>query len=1071
MIYQCGAMTSPQMMNPHYLKLAKMAEMMSFATEADIIQILDSGYNMNYTVPRSTNNHNRHQGYNVLHFAVENCSSANQNSIMNLLLSRGADFTRKNAQGFTPLRLAYELGKKNPFTKVPDNSMIKLLLSAHYDHYNRRNPRCDHGISHLHIACEANDIETVQFFFESDDISEDEAIGIDSKIFPGCTCLHLAVLNGYKQMFLLLVNYDADQALLNADGKNPMHIAIEKQIHYASSRYESYSCRIANEEIIDELLSLDDDLPNPTDYTGLSHFHVWCARTCELRTETLVEYLNNGVNINAALHLDSPLYPGYSALHFAAHCNFTTVKFLLERGANLLAEDARGTTPLSICLDKYNPSEIGRVLKTQIQFEPIRLESGVALISLLSKLDSIETFDNYLKSYEVNTRIPLDSPLWPGYSLLHLAVALRATCGNSRIEVCLWHGVDLTAQDVNNMTALHLAFHLKKKAFVHEILYACANTVVNLEDRYGLSHFHIACVAGNIKIVKKFLSHGVNPNQAIQADVQSVFASLYPESNFSIEIGSTPLHVAVAIESDDLVKLLLEHGANPWIPNAHGLTVVHQAFLSCKRYNWLESCFTQHPDVLQNNPVAPGGLSHFHVACHFGNVTAAQALLPLTSNISQPITAKLMTYIKKLPSDVHVGDTPLHLATRTASVDVVELLLKNGADVWAKNAGGLKPLHVALTSCRHELRVIRLLLEFEKKEKWSDDTGLTELHVACVLRDESMIERLLIAGDKPNNRINVDSAVMPGYAPLYVLIENGYPEDDNAIKLLLKYILRHYETALTDDHLSNDPTKRQKILALQKDELAVNLEELTAFHISCMTDDAEIVEKFLNLGIDINEPNDNFALRDAGFYPLHFAVKYKRQNVIEMLLKYGAYVECENKDGNTVLHLAASTSPDLLHLLLRPETKFDLAAVNIFKKSILDCLIENKNVNSNHMLEIFKYQSTVKNLTVVSRMYIVERLTFNVSENIFQSLISSVPYLSTVDENGLNFIHFIALAFKFLNEKINWQNELERKIELLEDIGCNLDHQNNEGEIFLTFLINISIKLNFRLLLPNLMSF
>ena len=45
---------------------------------------------------------------------------------------------------------------------------------------------------------------------------------------------------------------------------------------------------------------------------------------------------------------------------------------------------------------------------------------------------------------------------------------------------------------------------------------------------------------------------------------------------------------------------------------------------------------------------------------------------------------------------IQIGRTPLHFAARDNEVEMVELLLKHGADVNAKQNSGLTPLRVAM---------------------------------------------------------------------------------------------------------------------------------------------------------------------------------------------------------------------------------------------------------------------------------------------------------------------------------------------------------------------------------------
>ena len=46
------------------------------------------------------------------------------------------------------------------------------------------------------------------------------------------------------------------------------------------------------------------------------------------------------------------------------------------------------------------------------------------------------------------------------------------------------------------------------------------------------------------------------------------------------------------------------------------------------------------------------------------------------------------------------GFTPLHIASQQGNLDVVKYLVGKGADIKAKNVGGMIPIDLAKTACR-----------------------------------------------------------------------------------------------------------------------------------------------------------------------------------------------------------------------------------------------------------------------------------------------------------------------------------------------------------------------------------
>ena len=79
--------------------------------------------------------------------------------------------------------------------------------------------------------------------------------------------------------------------------------------------------------------------------------------------------------------------------------------------------------------------------------------------------------------------------------------------------------------------------------------------------------------------------------------------------------------------------------------------------------------------------------------------------------------------------DTH--STPLHLASSKWGVETVELLIQHGADVNAQNGNQSTPLHLAASShLALEGNIVRLLLKHSANSGAKDSEGRTPLQIA-----------------------------------------------------------------------------------------------------------------------------------------------------------------------------------------------------------------------------------------------------------------------------------------------------------------------------------------------------
>ncbi|KAL7301408.1 hypothetical protein TKK_0005851 [Trichogramma kaykai] len=129
---------------------------------------------------------------------------------------------------------------------------------------------------------------------------------------------------------------------------------------------------------------------------------------------------------------------------------------------------------------------------------------------------------------------------------------------------------------------------------------------------------------------------------------------------------------------------------------------------------------------------------------------------------------------------------PLHLALYCDREAVVELLLRNGADLNLANATGLTPLHIICkTEDNHHLGY--MLFEITNKLnrhvqlEARDNVGNTPLHTAVVNNNMKLAELLLRKGANPNLANN------KGETPLHIICQ-GYYEGCAMARLFFEII-------------------------------------------------------------------------------------------------------------------------------------------------------------------------------------------------------------------------------------------------------------------------------------------
>lgn len=246
---------------------------------------------------------------------------------------------------------------------------------------------------------------------------------------------------------------------------------------------------------------------------------------------------------------------------------------------------------------------------------------------------------------------------------------------------------------------------------------AVANWIVDLPGG-TTTPLHRAVMEGQLDILKLLLDHRADPN-------------------IRDEVNSTPLHLAIEVGRKKAVDLLLRHNANPDVQNNANHTPLYYAILA--KDVGLVKILLEH----DANPNAQEALG--------------QSLLHLAAKKDEIVSVNMLLEHGADPNVKDAGGTaPLHYAIRADGKNVASLLLQHKANPNVRNKAGRTPLHIALASQNDWAP--RLLLEYGANPDTKDNLGVTALEVAY--RNEAKrIEFIELLISKGADRTNLKTVL------------------------------------------------------------------------------------------------------------------------------------------------------------------------------------------------------------------------------------------------------------------------------------------------------------------------
>lgn len=212
---------------------------------------------------------------------------------------------------------------------------------------------------------------------------------------------------------------------------------------------------------------------------------------------------------------------------------------------------------------------------------------------------------------------------------------------------------------------------------------------INDHDEHGSALLHKAVRAENEEMVHILLSHGARPGIA------------------HLENGWTPLHYAAHRRHGGIAELLIDQGANVNARDHYGTTPLFLA----SSYRW-ETESEVLKALVQNG-------AELSIQDDAGNT-------PVHEAVSNPHALKILLQAgARVNTQNNSGDVPLHTAAEWCEPEAIELLVDRGANINVRNNAGLTPLDIARS--QHDKRCYHQLVDYGAKssEELADAGGFS----------------------------------------------------------------------------------------------------------------------------------------------------------------------------------------------------------------------------------------------------------------------------------------------------------------------------------------------------------
>ena len=608
-------------------------------------------------------------------------------------------------------------------------------------------------------------------------------------------------------------------------------------------------------EVVERLLAAGAS-PDAREHTGMEAFSAeedgyrdcW-AIAAEFNRPEIMEYLLKNAKRPAEQRLTDCLE------HAAQHDSLEVVKLLLREGLNIDGTSFEGKTPLMAAAQHGHPRVVAYLLE---QGANVNLkggnETGTALTQCAFEF-SIRRLTIDLQGNEAERPTTEEK-------LQCLALLLDAGADPNVEQPGVGYPLEKVASNREAAKMLIDAGASPRLVGSTEFPLYDPSSDASLGER-----LRAAIETSNMEAVATVIAAGVDVNQQ-------------DESEF------TPLMHAACVGNLDIVKLLVEHGAEleHW---GQGDTVLSRAAAGGHRevYEYLYSLASEEiQGSSDEEELAAGEL---------------RRLRSKDATVEAFIDAVLFKPIEMVEAAIEDGvdvngigsngETALHYAAYYGKTDMVRLLIESGANVNIRDidehnglSSGSTPLALAAreTFSENSSEVVDALLTAGADPNIQDDDGNTPLINAVRSHSEYFstlehVAKLVEAGaDLEIKNVKGDTALMCALGG----------DHDELVKLLRDAGASDYglkEVALSKAIFDGDLAAVRELLSTS----GIDLNYSTPLESACLLGHLEVAQALFQAGADVNQQNEV-----TGYTPLIAAADRGHLEVVTWLLESGAEV-------------------------------------------------------------------------------------------------------------------------------------------------------------------------------------